>query len=95
MYKYANPTEVAVKQRKNDMNKLLAAVFFLAFSSSAFAQADTCAAYLKQMEEMNAAMKSAGQAMPPTDPSDAAIESYCKANPKAPLAEAMQKALKK
>ena len=77
------------------MKKLLAAALLLTFASDAFAQADTCSAYLKQADEMKAAMKSAGQAMPASDPADVAIETYCKANPKAPLSQAMEKALSK
>ncbi|MGQ3357191.1 MAG: hypothetical protein ACT6XY_22035 [Phreatobacter sp.] len=76
------------------MKPILTAAFLALLTTSAMAQgADTCAGYLKSLAEMEAAMKSAGAAMPPTDPNDAKIIAYCRANPRASLADAMTKAL--
>ncbi len=54
---------------------------------------DTCAGYLKTLAEMEAAMKAAGATQPPTDPNDAKTIAYCRANPRAALADAMTQAL--
>ncbi len=76
------------------MKPILTAAFLAMLTTSAMAQgANTCAGYLKALAEMEAAMKSAGATAPPTDPNDAKIIAYCRANPNAPLAEAMTKAL--
>ena len=75
------------------MKTLIAAAMLALVSTAAMAQtADTCAGYLKTIEEMQAALRAARQTPPPTDPNDAKIIAYCRANPNAPLADAMQRA---
>jgi hypothetical protein len=76
------------------MKTILTAAFLAMLGTSAMAQgADTCAGYLKALAEMQAAMRASGTAAPPTDPTDAKIIAYCRANPTASLADAMTKAL--
>lgn len=76
------------------MKSIIAAAILALASSGAMAQSpDTCAGYLKTLQEMQAAMRSAGQTPPPTDPNDAKIIAYCRANPNASLTDAMTKAL--
>ncbi|MCZ8315393.1 hypothetical protein [Phreatobacter sp.] len=75
------------------MKTVLAAAIAVAISSTAFAQTpDTCAGYLKALADMQAALRQSGATPPPTDPNDAKIIAYCRANPNAPLADAMTKA---
>jgi len=81
-------------KKVNPMKSLIAAAMLALMTSGAMAQsADTCAGYLKALEEMQAAMRAARQTPPPTDPNDAKIIAYCRANPTASLADAMTKAL--
>jgi hypothetical protein len=81
-------------QKVKPMKMLFAAALVACSSSVALAQsADTCAGYLKALADMQAAMRTAGQTPPPTDPTDAKIIAYCRANPNASLADAMTKAL--
>lgn len=76
------------------MKTLIAAALLAVVSTGAMAQsADTCAGYLKALEEMQAALRASRQPIPPTDPNDAKIIAYCRANPTATLADAMMKAL--
>jgi len=76
------------------MKTILSAALLAMLSTSAMAQgADTCAGYLKTLAEMQAALRASGTTPPPTDPTDAKIIAYCRANPNASLADAMTKAL--
>ncbi len=75
------------------MKILIAAAVAVVLSSTAFAQTpDTCAGYLKTLADMQAALRQSGATPPPTDPNDAKIIAYCRANPNASLADAMTKA---
>ncbi|QCK86853.1 hypothetical protein E8L99_14365 [Phreatobacter aquaticus] len=76
------------------MKSILSLALLVGLSGATMAQgADTCAGYLKTLEEMRTAMRASGTALPAPEPTDAAIEAYCKKNPTAPLATAMEKAL--
>lgn len=72
--------------------------FATLFASPAFAQTDmSCADYLKADIQMQAQMTAADKAAMAKDPAavalDKKVRDYCTKNPRAPAAEAMQKAM--
>lgn len=80
------------------MKKFAIVLAMTVSSTAAFAQADmSCADYLKADAQMQAAMSPAEKAAVTADPSAAALDrkvkTYCVANPKSPVSEAMTKAM--
>ena len=75
---------------------LVLSASFLPYAATA--QADmSCADYLKADAQMQAAMTPADKAAMQSDPQaaelDNKVRSFCKANPKTPVSEAMSKAI--
>jgi hypothetical protein len=76
---------------------LVTAGIFALTTAAAVAQTDSCADFLKADAQMQAAMSPADKAALSSDPAAAALDrklrDYCTKNPKAPLSEAMTKAI--
>lgn len=89
---------VRPRRRASILRSFLLAVLIASAPSLSLAQADmSCADYIKADAQMQASMSAADKAAMTADPTAAALDrkvrDYCVKNPKAPVSEAMQKAM--